>query len=60
MQIVICNQKELSELIQNNPQSQFWLAVSNMYKDDILLANKLGITNIISYPVEESVITEFF
>ncbi len=45
--------EEVRRLIVENPQTEFWLAMEEMSKDVIFLANSLGIKNIISYPINE-------
>ena len=53
------NTERIKELIQANPQVQFWLSVKNMNRDEILLANRIGIKNVVSYPIDETVVETY-
>ena len=53
------NAEVIKKLIQSNPGIQFWLAAKSLDRDGILLANKLGIKNVISYPLDEKVIDTY-
>ena len=54
------NINKLSNLINNNPNTEFWLATNNTSKKIIDKANELGIKNIISLPIDENLINKFF
>ena len=54
------NINKLSNLINNNPNTEFWLATNNPSKKIIDKANKLGIKNIINLPIDENLINKFF
>ena len=50
---------KLSNIIKSNPNTEFWLATNNPTKKIINKANSLGITNIISLPIDETLINNF-
>lgn len=54
------NINKLSNLINNNPNTEFWLATNNPSKKIIDKANELGIKNIINLPIDENLINKFF
>ncbi len=54
------NINKLSNLINNNPNTEFWLATNNLSKKIIDKANELGIKNIINLPIDENLINKFF
>ena len=54
------NINKLSNLINNNPNTEFWLATNNSSKKIIDKANELGIKNIINLPIDENLINKFF
>lgn len=54
------NITKLSSLINNNPNTEFWLATNNPSKKIIDKANELGIKNIINLPIDENLINKFF
>ena len=54
------NINKLSNLINNNPNTEFWLATNNPSKKNIDKANELGIKNIINLPIDENLINKFF
>lgn len=47
-------------VIENNPNTTFWLASKDFSKAYILLANQLGIKNIIPVPIKTDLIDTFF
>ena len=53
------NPEPIKKLIQSNPDTQFWLSVKSMNRDEILLANSIGIKNVISYPIDETVVDTY-
>ncbi len=53
------NVKSVEKLIQANPDTQFWLSAKNLDRDEILLANSIGIKNVISYPVDKTVVDTY-
>ena len=57
----ITNNKALiKKLINNCPKTEFWLATSTMKREIILLANNLGFKNILTPPINEDVIKDYF
>ena len=57
---IISNKDAIRNLIQNNPKTEFWLAIDKMKKETILLANELGVKNIITPPINETTIKNYF
>lgn len=57
---IIKDKEIIRNLIQNNPKTEFWLAIEKMEKETILLANELGIKNIITLPINETTIKHYF
>ncbi len=49
----------LKHLIQTNPDTQFWLSVKSMDRNEILLANSIGIKNVIAFPIDETVVDTY-
>lgn len=43
-----------------NPHAEFWVCSENLSKDNVLLANKVGIRTIISSPIDYKMVEEFF
>ncbi len=57
------SKKEL-EIIEKykslNLKTDFWIASNNVTHENIILANKIGIKNIIQYPINEEIVREYF
>lgn len=51
---------ELKQVIQTHPQTTFWAATKDFSKNYVLTASKLGIKNIVKYPVKQELIDNFF
>ncbi len=43
-----------------NPHIEFWISTNFLSRENILLANKLGINNVISSPYDKGMVEEFF
>lgn len=54
------NFNKLSNIIKNNPNTEFWLATNETSKKIIDKANEIGIKNIINLPIDENLINKFF
>lgn len=48
------------EIIKNNADTVFWAVSNNYSKDFVMLASKLGIQNIVQFPIEAEQIDKFF
>lgn len=57
---IIENYNFLRELISQNADTTFWAATSDYSKEYVLCASKLGIKNLVQFPIKNSVINEFF
>ncbi len=53
------NKEFIEQIIKSNPQTQFWLSIKNMEKSEILLANSIGIKNVIAYPIDELAVNAY-
>ena len=56
----ISNTKSIKALIENNPKTEFWLAIPKMERETIVVANELGFKNIITPPINEETIRNHF
>lgn len=54
------NFNKFSQIIDKNQDVEFWIATDDCSKDLMNDANQLGIKNIISLPIDDSVIHEYF
>ena len=52
--------KQLQKLRQSNKDTEFWICSTNLSRKNILSANKLGIKTVISSPVDNNAVEEFF
>ncbi len=50
----------LKKLIKSNPHTTFWVVSNNYSKEFVLTASKLGIKNIVKFPIKEELINNFF
>ncbi len=53
------NINSVKKLIQMNPQTRFWLSAKKLEREEILLANSIGIKNVIPYPIDEAVVNTY-
>lgn len=55
------NELKLIKKVKSSfPDTHFWISTTNATRQNVMLANDAGITTIISYPVDEKVIEDFF
>jgi two-component system sensor histidine kinase/response regulator len=52
--------KLIKEVILLNKEIEFWICSKFMSKDNISIANKIGIKNVISSPIDFNMVEEFF
>ena len=50
----------LKIIIEEHPETTFWAATKDFSKKYVLTASKLGIKNIVQFPIRENLITSFF
>ncbi len=58
--LILKRHMELLQIIHKSPKTEFWLATDNQSKEIIEKANQIGIKNIISLPIDEDKIHEYF
>lgn len=52
--------KFIKKLKIKNPNTEFWILSDNLSRENILIANKYGIKNVISSPFDKKMVEEFF
>ncbi|MCR5266509.1 MAG: hybrid sensor histidine kinase/response regulator [Cyanobacteria bacterium RUI128] len=57
---ILQNTKTLKKFIENNKSTVFWCATNNFSKQYIETASKLGIQNVVEFPVRTELIDKFF
>lgn len=53
------NPQKIKDMVLSNTDTDFWLAVKSLTREEILFANSIGIKNVISYPVDEKLIDAY-
>lgn len=57
---IIHSQKEVKKLINSNPTTTFWATTTDYSKEYVLTASKLGISNLVQFPINIDTINNFF
>lgn len=57
---ILQNYNKLLQIINNHPDTEFWLATAKQTREIIEKANLLGIKNILSLPIDENIIHAYF
>lgn len=52
--------KSIKKIKSTNKKIEFWICSNNLSRENILASNKLGIKTIISSPIDEKMVEEFF
>lgn len=52
--------KTIKKIKSSNKNIEFWICSNNLSRENILASNKLGIKTIISSPIDEKMVEEFF
>ena len=57
---ILQNYNKLLQIINNHPDTEFWLATARQNREITEKANLLGIKNILSVPIDENIIHAYF
>jgi len=50
----------IKKLQSANKDTEFWISSNNLSRDNIIIANKLGIKNVLSSPFDKKIVEDFF
>jgi two-component system, sensor histidine kinase and response regulator len=52
--------EKIKQLKEKNKNTEFWISTNNPSRDNILIANKIGIKTVISSPFDKKLVEDFF